>query len=453
MKFHELIKFSFMNLWRRKLRTSLTLLGVMIGTASIVVMMSLGIGLNYSYMQQLENSSTLTLITVYNYGGGYGYATSGGYVSFDGGSDGSAEQVKLTRDTIEQFKALGHVTTASPLYQFEIFAQAGKYQAWLYVYALEHDMLEALHLPILEGELPAEGDELKLIAGKQAGYNFYSADGSGDMYYYGGEGEPAVNMFETQLFAIYDMNAYYNAQGGQGAMPKKYLLETAALIGSEEGYSEFDYNVYADLDAVETLFSKLFKKTAWPNQQTDKNGKPVKPMTYDQAYVLVDDIDNVEAVQEAISAMGFQARSEMDYLKTMQEQSKMIQYILAGIGSVSLIVAAIGIANTMLMSIFERTKEIGIFKVLGCSLGNIRSMFLTEAGLIGFSGGALGLALSYLLSKLINMLIGGGDTVSVIPLWLALLGLGFAVLVGMIAGLSPAIRATKLSPLEAIRTL
>lgn len=451
MKFHELIKFSFMNLWRRKLRTSLTLLGVMIGTASIVVMMSLGIGLNYSYMQQLENSSTLTLITVYNYGGGYGYSTGGGYVSFESDAEGG-EQVKLDKDTIEQFKSLAHVSSASPLYQFEIFAQAGKYQAWLYVYALEHDMLEALKLPVLKGEIPAAGEELKLIAGKQAGYNFYNPNGSGDMYY-GGEGEPSVDLFESQIFAIYDMNAYYNAQGGQGQMPKKYLLETAALIGSEEGYSEFDYNVYADLSAVETLFNKLFKKSAWPNQQTDKNGKPIKPMTYDQAYVLVDDIDNVEAVQEAISAMGFQAHSEMDYLKTMQEQSKMIQYILAGIGSVSLIVAAIGIANTMLMSIFERTKEIGIFKVLGCSLGNIRSMFLTEAGLIGFSGGALGLALSFLLSKLINMLIGGGDVVSVIPLWLALLGLGFAVLVGMIAGLSPAIRATKLSPLEAIRTL
>jgi ABC-type antimicrobial peptide transport system permease subunit len=102
------------------------------------------------------------------------------------------------------------------------------------------------------------------------------------------------------------------------------------------------------------------------------------------------------------------------------------------------------------MSIFERTKEIGIFKVLGCSLKNIRSMFLVEAGLIGLGGGITGVVLSFLLSFGINKLIG---EVSVIPLWLALVGMGFAVLVGMIAGISPASRAMKLSPLEAIRTL
>ena len=106
------------------------------------------------------------------------------------------------------------------------------------------------------------------------------------------------------------------------------------------------------------------------------------------------------------------------------------------------------------MSIFERTKEIGIFKVLGCSLKNIRTMFLMEAGLIGFGGGLCGVTLSYLLSFAINILISsGGEKISVIPIWLALLGMGFAVVVGMVAGISPASRAMKLSPLEAIRTL
>ena len=453
MKFYELLKFSFLNLWRRKLRTSLTLLGVMIGTASIVVMMSLGIGLNYSYMQQIENSSTLTLITVSSYGGGYyggGYAVSS---TADAGSN--SEQVKLDADAIELFKNLEHVSVASPVYQFDVIAFSGKYQGYLNISALDHEMLEALKLPILEGTLPAEGEELQLIAGKQVGYNFYDPNGSSDMYYGwgGGDGEPTVDMYDSQLFVVYDTNAYYSAQGGTGTAPKKYIVKTAAVIGTTEGYSNYDYSNYADIDAVETLFNKLFKKTAWPNQQTDKNGKPVRPMTYNQAYVLVDDVDHVKAVQSAINAMGYQASSDMDYLESMQKHSQMIQYILAGIGSVSLIVAAIGITNTMLMSIFERTKEIGIFKVLGCSLGNIRSMFLTEAGLIGFSGGFLGLGLSFLLSKIINMLIGGGEVVSMIPAWLALLGLGFAVLVGMVAGITPAIRATKLSPLEAIRTL
>ena len=83
----------------------------------------------------------------------------------------------------------------------------------------------------------------------------------------------------------------------------------------------------------------------------------------------------------------------------------MIQADLGGIGAVYLLVAAIGIANTMMMSIYERTKEIGVLKVLGCSLKTIRNMFLIEAGFIGFIGGIIGLILSLLVSVLINQFL------------------------------------------------
>ena len=135
-----------------------------------------------------------------------------------------------------------------------------------------------------------------------------------------------------------------------------------------------------------------------------------------------------------------------------------IQAVLGGIGAVSLFVAAIGITNTMMMSIYERTKEIGVMKVLGCDLRNIRSLFLMEAGFIGLIGGIIGLGLSFAISAVINklaqssqdMMLGGGS-ISFIPVWLMGLSLVFAILVGMIAGFFPARRAMKLSPLAAIR--
>ncbi len=136
----------------------------------------------------------------------------------------------------------------------------------------------------------------------------------------------------------------------------------------------------------------------------------------------------------------------------------MIQMVLGGIGAVSLFVAAIGIANTMMMSIYERTREIGVMKVLGCDMGDIRNMFLLESGFIGFMGGAAGLVLSYLISFLVNrfagiseMMTGIEGDISRIPLWLSMSAVGFAVGVGMIAGFFPAMRAMKLSPLAAIR--
>ena len=121
------------------------------------------------------------------------------------------------------------------------------------------------------------------------------------------------------------------------------------------------------------------------------------------------------------------------------------------------------IANTMTMSTYERTKEIGVMEVLGCALGNIRSMFLAEAAFIGFLGGVVGIILSYVLSIVLNkviaprfmgdMLEGYGSNVSIsaIPLWLVALAIVFSTLIGMIAGFFPAQRATKLSPLAAIR--
>ena len=126
---------------------------------------------------------------------------------------------------------------------------------------------------------------------------------------------------------------------------------------------------------------------------------------YNSAEVFVDDMENVTQVQEQLAAMGYQVNSQMDFLESSRQQSNMVQAVLGGIGAVSLFVAAIGIANTMMMSIYERTKEIGVMKVLGCDMGNIRNMFLIESGFIGFMGGTIGVALSYGVSAIVNRFV------------------------------------------------
>ena len=171
----------------------------------------------------------------------------------------------------------------------------------------------------------------------------------------------------------------------------------------------------------------------------------------------MDDMKNVTEVQKIINDMGFQANSNMDWLEQSQKQSNMVQAVLGGIGAVSLFVAAIGIANTMMMSIYERTKEIGIIKVLGCDMGNIRNMFLLESGFIGFMGGVIGIILSYGISFIANKFLSGQFLVGIegdlsrIPPWLSVSAVGFAIFVGMAAGFFPSLRAMKLSPLAAIR--
>lgn len=224
-------------------------------------------------------------------------------------------------------------------------------------------------------------------------------------------------------------------------------------------YNEYSYGIYTDVEILKTQLKRIYKKNPIPGQPVNKKGKPYNYYVYDNAYVYVDDMNNVMEVQAAVTDMGYEAHSSMQWLEQAQEQMDMIQAVLGGIGAVSLFVAAIGIANTMMMSIYERTREIGVLKVLGCALGDIRSMFLIEAGFIGLMGGAAGLLLSYGVSSLINKFLGsglmgmggGGGDISRIPMWLSAAAVGFAIVIGMLAGLFPALRAMKLSPLAAIR--
>ena len=168
-------------------------------------------------------------------------------------------------------------------------------------------------------------------------------------------------------------------------------------------------------------------------------------------------MDHVEELAQTIRSLGYDVYTNVEYINGMKKTLGMVQAVLGGIGAVSLLVAAIGIANTMMMAIYERTKEIGVMKVIGCSLKNIRQLFLLEAAFIGFIGGIAGNVLSLIISTVINVLVPGESlwgtegNISYIPVWLMLASMGFAVLVGMAAGYFPAVRAMKLSPLAAIR--
>lgn len=444
MEFFDLLEMSASNLMRRKMRTFLTVLGVLIGTASIVVMLSLGFGLNKSTMEQIEESGGLTTITVYGNGSYEDYVKTG-------------EMKGVLCDTsVASLAKLEHVKMVSPVMNYSVLLRQGSYEQNTSLTAMSLDAMKEMNIPIGEGELPENGEELSLIFGNQAIYDFYNYK-TEESYWETGE-LPDVDLLGTPFLAVFDTESYYNAQAGEGTPPKKYAVEGTALVaGSSEEYNEFSWGIYCDIEALQTKLKQIFRGKAIPGQPETKSGKPYAEFAYDQAYVYVDNMDNVTDVQKQITEMGYEAWSNAEYLESMQSQYRMIQAVLGGIGAVSLFVAAIGIANTMMMSIYERTKEIGIIKVLGCDMRVIRQMFLWEAGFIGLIGGFFGLVLSYLLSFGINLLLGGiysdggSTTVSYIPLWLPFIALIFAVLVGMVAGFFPAKRAMELSPLAAIR--
>lgn len=444
MKFPDLLSMSLNNLKRRKLRTFLTVLGVVVGTAAIVVMVSLGIGMKELNRELIESYVSLTSIDV----------------SVDMYSESSTARKDpsyLTDDAIRQFAGMDHVTSVYPMLECYVMIRQGIYEGSFNLTGVPREYLE--QIPLGQGQLPPPGSkELELVFGNMV-IEWFENTRTKRGYWETGE-LPEIDYLGSPMFVIFDVDQYYQAQYEEGAkMPKKYLLNTAGVVaGTIDDYNEYSYSVYTELEPLKTQLQKIFKKRPIPGQPTNKKGKPYPYIIYSRAVVNVDKIENVTEVQNRIANEGFQAYSNVDWLEQSQQQSGIIQAVLGGIGAISLFVAAIGIANTMMMSIYERTREIGIIKVLGCDMKAIRNMFLLESGFIGLMGGIVGTLVSLSVSALMNRFLNLGQTmtgmegdISRIPPGLALAAIGFAVMVGMMAGFFPALRAMKLSPLAAIR--
>jgi len=421
-------------------------MGVVIGVASIVVMVSLGIGLSRSMMEEYASYGSMTQIRVET---PYSDNTT------------NTDQLRLTDKLVSDFKQIEHVESVYPVIQTGVMSVYGGYSGYLTLRATTVEGLESFGIDVGEGRIPsAEDDELMFFYGKDVASQ-YSNPKTGEDYWSTGV-IPDIDFMSGALFTVFDTDAYMAAQatGSNTTPPKKYLIPTCGIETYDEDYSENGWYVFCDIDKLIPKLKQIFKKKAIPGQPVTKSGKPYSEIFYTQILVNVDEMDNVQDIQKYIQDLGYTAYSNAEWISSAMTSMGYVRAVLGGIGAVSLFVAAIGITNTMMMSIYERTKEIGVMKVLGCALENIRTMFLIEAGIIGFVGGVIGVMLSYAVSAVINYVLAGSDAlglgitgtnISRIPVWLALLSVLFAVIISMIAGFMPSQKAMQLSPLAAIR--
>ncbi|NLB51340.1 MAG: ABC transporter permease [Syntrophomonadaceae bacterium] len=442
----DLFRMSRQNLMRRKTRSVLTIIGVMIGTASIVIMLSLGIAMDRQFKEQISQMGSLNIIDVYpGYYGGYDRP------------GGEGQNTALDDHAVSQFEQIKGVKAVMPQKTSYYKIAAGKMVGHVGVIGVKPENLAAFDFEIEEGRLLIDGDKEAIIFGSQIAYNFYNPRLSN--HYYGpmGSNPPEVNLISDKLILTANMAYGERQQGGTDPdyrPPKLHEIKGVGIL--KQSNNEKDYNAYMNMAYLEKILAEDRK-----NEQSNSGQRPVNDNNqnqYDNIKVKCENIEVVAAVQEKIKALGYMSHSLTDILESMKKTSRTMQAILGGIGAVSLLVAAIGITNTMIMSIYERTKEIGIIKVLGADIADIKRLFLLEAALIGLVGGVIGLLLSYTVSWVLNSfvpnMIGGMGVggISYIPPLLAIGALIFSTMVGIIAGYSPAHRAMNLSALEAIRT-
>lgn len=427
----DLFRMGIKNLWRRKLRTFLTVLGVIIGTSSIIVMLSLGFGMSKSFEEQIAQWGSLTTINVQK-----------SWVEQPG-----QKQAVLDDKAVASFKLIPNVAAVSPMLEAYGSIINGRYLSNAPIRGIDPDSMEAFGFEVAEGRLLSKNDELTVVFGGRMKDSFYEPKSRVWR-------EPKINLMKDRMTLTLDPNYGGSSPGEKKPSYKEYKIKVAGVL--TEGDWQTGYGIYMPITEVQ----KLLKEKEKAENQKPQPGRK-KETGYNKVDVKVNDMKNVQEVQKQIKEMGYEAYSLNDELESMKKQAAVIQAVLGGIGAVSLLVAAIGITNTMVMSIYERTKEIGVMKVIGASLKDIKRLFLFESALIGLTGGVFGVGFSYLISFLINKFSGqfgeaigayGATKISIIPMWLIFAAMAFSALIGIMSGYFPARRAMNLSALEAIRT-
>ena len=416
MTIYDQLQSACSNVGRRKLRSTLASLGVLVGTVTIVVMVSLASGVREQINRQFA-SIGLDRLVITGGGNGRGF-----------GPPRAVNRRKLlTADDAARWRGLPGVKEL-----------------------------------VAEVDLPA-AVEMEL---RWKGTNQVVRMGGGDFR--------AGSMFQAMPEAVAgtldlpESGGLILSQGvaqGAGLSSNDYAVlpgQTAEVVlktsrGENQGYSLKVVGISQERAPVIQVSARdrVAMKNWWFNTTN-----VVEREGYDSITIRTVDVRGASEISTQLRQEGYQVQS-LEFIMTAANRIvTMIVVVFTLIGSIALLVATIGIANTMVMAIYERTREIGILKAMGATRGEIRRMFMMEAGLIGMIGGVAGLLVGWLLGLVLNggiqLYLRYRDMPShgsffVVTLPLALGVILFATGIGLLAGLLPAQRAARLDPLEALR--
>jgi putative ABC transport system permease protein len=427
MRFRDLIEAVFGNLRRMKLRLVLTALGVVIGTSSVVLMVSLGIGLQRNITEELTGFGDATHIQVQGGGGmsGMGISTSG--------------DIRLDDDALDEFAEIENVVAVMPRIwvpfdQMEYRRNVASTQAL----GVRMDDLEALGFELEKGRLAHREGEIVLGASVEEIF----AGGSPWMGAESPDIEPLDLMGKRITVTTTIWPEDMTDPNVQPTTEKRQVTVVGIL---KEADMETDTSVFVPMD-----------------EAIDMAGLTRRGLEYSLVVIKADSPESVAAIERTVTEQGYFAFSAQSAQDAVKQTFWILQVVLGAIGGIALLVASLGIANTMTMSILERTREIGIMKAVGASGAQIRHIFLGESAVIGLLGGLGGLIFSVAGAALANLFVAGilaaetgsaegNATIFHVPLWLAIFAVVFATTVGLLAGVLPAIRAANLDPLVALR--
>ncbi|MPM52399.1 ABC transporter permease YtrF [bioreactor metagenome] len=369
--------------------------------------------------------------------GGGGVAVMSG-----GGGGGGGDTTKyLTPQAIDSFVALPNVkqVIAQDYLQTGMDIVFGKLHAYGSVMGVSVNDLAEMGLEAESGSTElARGS---VIVGSWIPRNFYNPQARPD--------DPPLDPPDLQDQQLKLLITKWDSEGN--TINKTITVRVAGVLKETRG--ESDGSIYMRMEDVTAL-------NEWSRGTRINRNKE----GYSVVIVKADDPSSVIAISDAINELGFQASTPQSMVQSINSFFLVLQVIFGGVGAIALLVAAIGIANTMTMAILERTREIGLMKAIGAKNKDILSIFLGEAAGIGLVGGLGGVIIGWGASALLNIVAlsyfasqasSGGGTVPTMatstPFWLPMFALAFSIVIGLLSGLYPALRAATLIPVDALK--
>jgi ABC-type lipoprotein release transport system permease subunit len=467
MKIPDLTDLALRNLRESLLRNSLTTVGISVGVASLVAMLSLGIGLQQMASRRLVRSGLFDTVIV---------TSRRDLRGMDRGEERTGptpgESRVLDEPARQEIERLPNVQEAYPDIRF--------------VTELRYE--DKPHLTMISA-LPSSAKSNDAFEGMQG--SFFSSDSAAEAIVQKsfaeellgktpplGAAEPGVAELAKPLLGQ-ELTMRYAQRAAAPSQPAP--LRTDKTTSADNSVAGAAYSVISreqklrivgvcDLD-VESMRGPLRAKVFLPLKLAESlhvmqpsdlreiaraaSDQPV----YSSISVRVKNPAQVQVVEDAIKKMGFSTFSIVDASRGLRQFFGVLYSFLGIFGSLALIVASIGIVNTLVMAILERRREIGIMKAIGASDGDVKRLFFAEAGAMGILGGIVGVILGWAIGQLINF----GTNIYLkrqslppehfwaVPWWLVGVAIVFAFLVSLVSGLYPAGRAARLDPVQALR--
>ncbi len=450
MKFTDAVEFSLASLRKRRLRTLLTASGVMIGIGALVSMISFGKGMQNNITAAFKASDLFTTILVMP--GGPDVPSRDPDRPGRTASPAGRRDAVLDDAAVAEIARIPGVRLAYPEVNFPAMVSLGEKEEFRLVQVVPAAIAASGALQFGWGKAYASDDEEGVVVSQSLLRRL-------------GKVEPAAAVgrklritsvsIDLGKLAAIDLGALFSGQGFPVAtenydFPIVGVTSVSAFGG---GPSPVQNEVLIPPGPARRI-KRLPMTSIWDLFRM-RDGR----LGYSTVSVKLDSLRDLERVKSRVGDMGYTTFALADQFEQITKSFYFMDMVLAAVGMIAIVVAALGIVNTMVMSILERFREIGIMKAVGAGDGDIKRIFFFESGVIGLLGGVAGCVLGWAVSMLINRVVNfylarqGVPTIDyfAFPFWIFLGAVGFSLLVSLVSGIYPARRAARVDPVVALR--